>query len=181
MDRLWSPWRGAHVARAADDARAAGSDAGPDVFARIAAAPPEEDEAHLVVWRGCLVFVVMNRYPYNTGHLLVLPYREVEDYDALTAAERAALAEATARAMGWLRAALRPDGFNVGLNQGAAAGAGIPRHLHQHVVPRWRGDTNFMPALAETKVMPEDLATTYRKLRAAVAGEDPAHGATGGA
>jgi ATP adenylyltransferase len=176
MDRLWSPWRGVHVARAAEDARAEGGEAGPDVFARIAAAP-EADEEHLVVWRGARVFVVMNRYPYNTGHLMVLPYREVEDYDALTAEERAEMAEATARALGWLRAALRPDGFNVGINQGAAAGAGIPRHLHQHVVPRWRGDTNFMPALAETKVMPEDLATTYRKLRAAVDNE----GATGAA
>jgi ATP adenylyltransferase len=163
MDRLWSPWRGAHVARAADDARAEGGAAGPDVFARIAASP-EEDEANLVVWRGALVYVVMNRYPYNTGHLLVLPYREVEDYDALTAEERAEMAEATALAMGWLRTALRPDGFNVGLNQGSAAGAGIPRHLHQHVVPRWRGDTNFMPVLGEAKVMPEDLGTTYRKL-----------------
>jgi ATP adenylyltransferase len=173
MDRLWSPWRGPHVARAADDARASG-EAGPDVFARIAAAP-EDDEANLVVWRGALVYVVMNRYPYNTGHLLVLPYREVEDYDALTDEERAELAAVTARAIRWLRAALRPDGFNVGLNQGSAAGAGIPRHLHQHVVPRWRGDTNFMPVLGDAKVMPEGLETTYRKLRAAVEAE----GATG--
>ena len=170
MDRLWSPWRGAHVARAAADARAEGDDAGPDVFARIAASH-SEDEANLVVWRGAGVFVVMNRYPYNTGHLLVLPYREVDAYDALTPDERAEMAEVTARALGWLRAALRPDGFNVGINQGAAAGAGIPRHLHQHVVPRWHGDTNFMPALGETKVMPEDLGTTYRKLRAAVEAE----------
>jgi len=176
MDRLWSPWRGEHVARAADDARAQGTDAGPDVFARIAAAPPEEDAEHLVVYRGERVYVVMNRYPYNTGHLLVLPYREVEDYDALTEEERAEMAAVTARAIRWLRAALRPDGFNVGMNLGSAAGAGIPRHLHQHVVPRWRGDTSFMTVLGETKVMPEDLGTTYRKLRAAVEAE----AATGG-
>jgi len=175
MDRLWSPWRGAHVARAAESARTEGG-GGPDVFARIAAAPPEEDAEHLVVHRGEAVYVVMNRYPYNPGHLLVLPYREVEDYDALTEAERTEMAAVTARALGWLRAALRPDGFNVGMNLGSAAGAGIPRHLHQHIVPRWHGDTNFMPALADTKVMPEALETTYEKLRAAVAAE----GATDG-
>jgi ATP adenylyltransferase len=175
MDRLWSPWRGAHVARAAADARDRGHDAGPDVFARIAAAPPAEDAEHLVVLRGERVYVVMNRYPYTTGHLLILPYREVEGYEALTDEERTEMAAVTARALRWLRAALRPDGFNVGMNLGSAAGAGIPRHLHQHVVPRWRGDTNFMPALAETKVMPEALETTYAKLRAAVAAE----GATG--
>lgn len=171
MDRLWSPWRGAHVARATDDARAEGGDAGPDVFARIAAASPEEDAANLVVWRGDLVFVVMNRYPYTTGHLLVLPYREVESYDALNDHERVEMAAVTAQAMTWLRATLRPDGFNVGINQGSAAGAGIPRHLHQHVVPRWRGDTNFMPVLGRTTVMPEALETTYQKLRAVILGQ----------
>ncbi|MDX1419850.1 MAG: HIT domain-containing protein [Rubricoccaceae bacterium] len=175
MDRLWSPWRSAHVARAAEDARTEGGRGGPDVFARIAAAAPEDDADHLVVYRGATVFVVMNRYPYTTGHLLVLPYREVGDYEALTDAERAEMAAVTARALGWLRTALRPDGFNVGMNLGSAAGAGIPRHLHQHLVPRWHGDTNFMPALAATRVMPESLEATYRKLRAAV-GADAATG-----
>src|SRR5690606_41919436 len=101
MDRLWSPWRGEHVARAADDARAQGTDAGPDVFARIAAAPPEEDAEHLVVYRGGRVYVVMNRYPYNTGHLLVLPYREVEDYDDLTEGARPEVAAVPVRASWW--------------------------------------------------------------------------------
>ena len=120
------------------------------------------------MWRGAAVFAVMNRYPYTNGHLLLLPYREVADYDALTPEERHELADATARAVGWLRAALAPDGFNVGMNLGAAAGAGIPRHLHLHVVPRWTGDTNFMPVVGQAKVIPEALETTWAKLRAAV-------------
>lgn len=164
MDRLWSPWRSQHVAsfEAAHRPAADGS-----VFARIAA-DPSRDAEHFVLWRGATVYVVMNLYPYNNGHLLVVPYREVADYDALTQAERHELADATARCIGWLRAALRPAGFNVGMNLGLAAGAGIPDHLHVHVVPRWRGDTNFMPVVADVKVVPEAMEETYRKLRAAV-------------
>ncbi len=166
MDHLWSPWRGEHVARHADETRRGRHGDGPSVFARIAA-EPERDEENLVVFRGEALFVVMNRYPYTNGHLLLVPYREVGAYDALTEAERVELAHLTARAMGWIRKALAPDGFNVGINQGSAAGAGIPRHLHLHLVPRWDGDTNFMPVVGATKVIPEDLGTTYRKLVAA--------------
>ena len=168
MNRLWSPWRGEHVARAAEDSKQ--NEGGPDVFVRIAESG--DDEENLVVHRGEALFVVMNRYPYATGHLLVVPYREVDAYDALTDAERVEMASLTARAMGWLRAALDPDGFNVGINQGSAAGAGIPRHLHRHIVPRWRGDTNFMPVLGATMVLPEALETTYQKLRAALLAEE---------
>ena len=171
MDPHFSPWRGAHVARAAD-AQRAGGDAGgppdaPSVFARIAA-EPDRDREHLVVWRGPTCFAVLNRYPYTNGHLLLLPYREVADYDALTPEERHELADLTARAVGWLRVALAPDGFNVGMNLGAAGGAGIPRHLHVHVVPRWAGDTNFMPVVGGAKVIPEALDVTWAQLRAAV-------------
>ncbi|MDX1530503.1 MAG: HIT domain-containing protein [Rhodothermales bacterium] len=164
---MWSPWRSEHVRTFEARRRPVGEGS---VFARIAA-EPDRDEEHLVVWRGANVFAVMNLYPYNNGHLLLVPYREVAEYTALTAAERHALADATDRALRWLERALRPDGFNVGMNLGAAGGAGIPEHLHVHVVPRWGGDTNFMPVVGDAKVVPEGLEATYRKLRAAVAAE----------
>lgn len=173
MERLWSPWRSRHLAAPPPPEPGGGR----SVFARIAAA--EDDAEHLVVWRGRAVFVVMNLYPYNNGHLLVVPYRQVADYEALTAAEQVAIARTVERCIRWLRAALAPHGFNVGLNLGEAGGAGVPDHLHVHVVPRWRGDTNFMPTVAETKVVPEALRDTYRKLRAAVA-DDPNAGVADG-
>ena len=164
MDRLWSPWRSQHLT---DFERAHEPDGDGTLFERIAAA--EDDEKHFVVWRGEHLFVIMNLYPYNNGHLLLVPYRPVTDYTELTGDEQTELADLIGRAIGWLKAALEPDGFNVGMNQGEAGGAGIPDHLHVHVVPRWRGDTNFMPVTGVTKVIPEAMQETYLKLRAAVA------------
>ena len=164
MDRMWSPWRSQYLHDAEQTHRPDGEGS---VFSRIAATP-ERDAEHLVVWRGDELFVVMNLYPYNNGHLLLVPYRPVTTYEALTVAEQTELAQLIGRAMGWLRQALAPDGFNVGLNEGAAGGAGIPDHLHLHIVPRWSGDTNFMPVTADVRVVPEALRETYRKLRAAV-------------
>ncbi|MFN3597245.1 MAG: HIT family protein [Rubricoccaceae bacterium] len=166
---LFAPWRAAHIARATDAARdgrdsSGSAPDGPGLFARLAAADPADDARNLVLHRGQTCFVVLNRYPYTGGHLMVVPYREVAAYDALSPEERAELAELTARAMGWLRTAYRPDGFNVGINQGEAAGAGIPRHLHQHVVPRWHGDTNFMTSVGGERVIPESLEQTYQRL-----------------
>lgn len=109
--------------------------------------------------------VMLNRFPYNSGHLMVAPRRHVADLERLRRAERAAIGEMLARAVTIVRRELSPDGLNVGLNLGAAAGAGIADHLHWHVVPRWAGDTNFMPALASVKVMPEHLLETYDRLR----------------
>ncbi|MEP0546428.1 MAG: HIT domain-containing protein [Rhodothermales bacterium] len=171
MDRMWSPWRSQYLHDAEQEHRPDGEGS---VFSRIAAAP-ERDSEHLVLWRGEYLFVVMNLYPYNNGHLLLVPYRAVTDYEALTTAEQAELAALIGRAMGWLRQTLAPHGFNVGLNQGAASGAGIPDHLHVHLVPRWRGDTNFMPVTADVRVVPEALRDTYQKLRAAI--EDDTSGA----
>ncbi|MEM8557397.1 MAG: HIT domain-containing protein [Bacteroidota bacterium] len=162
LDRLWSPWRAAHVESYETPPPGTGS-----VFSRIAATP-ERDAEHFVVWRGETVFVVMNLYPYNNGHLLIVPYAEVPTYADLDDATHIEIARTIRRAMGWLRTALAPDGFNVGINEGAAAGAGIPEHLHVHVVPRWAADTNFMPTLAGTKVIPEAMCTTYSKLLKAV-------------
>ena len=168
MDRLWSPWRAHHVDSFEGDDAAEGQ----TLFARIAASG--DDEGHYILWRGQHVFVLLNLYPYNNGHLMVVPYRAVADYDALTDDEQVELARTLNKCMGWLRAALRPHGFNVGMNLGEAAGAGLPDHLHLHVVPRWRGDTNFMPVVGQTKVIPEALDDTYRKLRQVISCENGA-------
>ena len=166
MDRLWSPWRAQHV-----ETTAPAGTAGETLFARLAA--DGRDEEHFILWRGAHVYVVLNLYPYNNGHLLITPYRPVADYDALTPEEQAELFGTLHHALGWLRVALRPDGFNVGMNLGTAGGAGVPDHLHLHVVPRWSADTNFMPVTGGTKVLPESLADTYRRLRAVIEGAAP--------
>src|SRR5262249_3793906 len=129
--------------------------------------PQGDDERGLIVARGETCFVLLNLYPYNSGHLMVVPYRHVPDYTDLDLAETAELAALTQRAMRVHRAVYRPDGFNLGMNQGAVAGAGIAAHLHQHVVPRWAGDANFFPVVAQTKAMPELLADTRARLAAA--------------
>jgi len=167
MDRMWSPWRSQHLATFE---REHVPDGEGSVFSRIAA-DPENDADHFVLWRGEDVFVVMNLYPYNNGHLLLVPYRQVDSYRDLTADEQTEVAALVDRAMGWLDAALSPDGYNVGMNQGISGGAGIPDHLHIHIVPRWSGDTNFMPVTGETKILPEALHDTYGKLCDAIATE----------
>jgi ATP adenylyltransferase len=129
------------------------------------AAPKRSDEDALIVARGTLVYAVLNLYPYNSGHLMVVPYRHVPDYTDLTVDETAELAAFTQRAMAVIRTVMGAHGFNIGMNQGTVAGAGIAAHLHQHLVPRWGGDTNFMPIVAHTRVLPELLADA----RAAIA------------
>jgi len=162
---MWSPWRSQHIDRMStapirdDDEQS--------LFARLAA--EDRDEDNLILWRGEHVFVIMNLYPYNNGHLMIIPFREVADYEALTLEEQIAMAQTTERCIRWLRAALHPEGFNIGMNLGRAAGAGLPRHLHMHVVPRWSADTNFMATVGDTKVIPEALRQTYRKLCAVIA------------
>jgi ATP adenylyltransferase len=122
------------------------------------------DEENLIVRRGKTVFVLMNRYPYTTGHLMVAPYRHVGSMSDLTGEEACEIMDLLAWSERVLRQALNPDGFNVGMNIGRCAGAGYPGHVHVHVVPRWEGDTNFMPVLTESKILPETLADTYRKI-----------------
>ncbi len=123
-------------------------------------APQLSDSDGLIVHRGPDVYVVMNLYPYNAGHVLICPYRHIADYTDCTDDETAAIAEATQRAMRMMRTVSNAQGFNIGMNQGSIAGAGIAAHLHQHVVPRWGGDTNFMPVVGQTKVMPQLLEET---------------------
>ena len=130
-----------------------------------AAAQPEDDESNLVVARGARAFVILNLYPYNTGHLMVAPYRHVGELEDLTHEEVDEIWSLTRRAVKAHRESSQPQGFNIGINLGQVAGAGVPGHFHMHVVPRWGGDTNFMPVLGDTKVLPEMLAETYQRLR----------------
>ncbi len=133
------------------------------VFCRLAASgPPSED--NLVVWRGETTFVVLNAYPYASGHVLVLPLRHVASLTDLTAEESAALWAATQSAVEAIETAYEPDGLNMGANLGREAGAGLPSHVHLHVLPRWSGDTNFMTTVAETRVMPETLQLSWKRL-----------------
>lgn len=123
-----------------------------------------DDEKNFILQRGRFNFIVMNRYPYNAGHLLVLPYRAVPQLNELETEERHELMDLIVEAQAILQRALQPDGFNTGFNFGQAAGAGIPQHLHCHVVPRWNGDTNFMPVLSDTRVIPESMNAMWQRL-----------------
>jgi ATP adenylyltransferase len=165
MDRLWAGWRAAYVSEAADGSMGAAAEGG-SVFTRILATGRSDAELH-VVWRGELAFAILNRFPYTSGHLLVMPYREVGELEDLTGEEAVELWATVADGVRAVKAAYRPDGVNVGLNLGTAAGAGVDGHLHVHVVPRWVADSNFMTSVAEARVLPEDLATAWEKLRAA--------------
>ncbi len=124
----------------------------------------DDEKAH-ILWRGSKTFVLLNAFPYNTGHLMITPLRHLGELSNLADDERHELMDVTAKAVDVVREAMNPDGFNAGLNLGKVAGAGVPGHLHIHVVPRWSGDTNFMPVIGDTKVLPEMLAETYAKLR----------------
>jgi ATP adenylyltransferase len=149
--RLWTPHRMAYIK---------GENKPRDQHCPFCAVPGLGDDEGLVVARGERVYAVLNLYPYNSGHLMVVPYRHVADYTDLTAPETAELAAFTQHAMRAVRAASGAQGFNIGMNQGDVAGAGIAAHLHQHLVPRWGGDTNFMPVIGHTKVLPQLLGET---------------------
>jgi ATP adenylyltransferase len=165
LERLWSPDRLAYIQ---GENRPTHDSAGEECpFCR---APAVSDEDGLVVARGETVYAVLNLYPYNSGHLMVCPYRHVAAYIDLGSDEVAELSALTQQAIRALQKAYAPQGFNIGMNQGTAGGAGIAAHLHQHVVPRWGGDTNFMPVIARTKVLPQSLAD----MRATVAAAWPA-------
>jgi ATP adenylyltransferase len=124
-----------------------------------------DDESARILYRGPAAFVILNAFPYNTGHLMIAPLRHVGELEETTATERRELMDLISDAVQIIRSAMNPHGFNLGINLGQVAGAGIPGHLHVHVVPRWGGDTNFMPVVGQTKVLPEMLDDTYAKLR----------------
>ncbi len=159
FQRLWTPWRMAYILSDKEHNRT------PEcVFCTTLAAG--RDAQNYVLWRGTHCAIVLNLYPYNNGHLLVVPYAHLPSLEDLPAEVQAEMMTTVSKGLGLLRRALQPDGFNIGLNIGRAAGAGIAHHVHIHVVPRWDGDTNFMPVLAETRVIPEWLDDTYANLKA---------------
>ena len=161
VERLWTPWRKAFV-----EASASSDSATADCFlcAKVA---QHDDRANLIVHRGERVFVLLNLYPYNSGHLMVAPYEHTGDFAHLQADIAQELTRQTQACVAILEDVYHPDAFNVGLNLGRTAGAGLPDHLHVHVVPRWNGDTNFMSTVAEARVLPEALPDTYAKVREA--------------
>lgn len=160
MDTLHAPWRIQYILSPKPELKSG-------LFTRIAQS--SDDETNYVIARDRTCFALLNAYPYVGGHLMVVPYKEVADLNGLTDEELADVWKLTRRCIAALTAVMKPDGFNVGINLGKAAGAGIEEHLHIHVVPRWKGDTNFMPVIANTTVLPEALKDVAAKLRAELA------------
>ncbi len=165
MNRLWSPWRSKYIESFSENNSEEKKGC---VFCDKLA--QTYDEENLIVSRSSLSAIIMNIYPYNSGHLMVVPFAHKAVFDDLTEDESADVMSQSRLAIRLLRVALRPDGFNFGANLGKLSGAGIADHIHFHIVPRWNGDTNFMPVLSETKVISEDLHDTLKKLTEALAG-----------
>lgn len=163
MDFLWTPWRYQYVTNLGEPVAC--------IFCR-AAADPDHDKDHFVVYRGAHNLIMLNRFPYTSGHIMVVPYEHVstiEDLPDETLVELIRLARAADKQ---LRAVYRPEGLNLGFNLGRSAGAGIAGHVHMHALPRWTGDTSFMTSIGETRILPEDLETSWEKLRRAFAGAE---------
>jgi ATP adenylyltransferase len=160
MDYLWTPWRYRYIADAAKDTGC--------IFCAAVAA--NDDAKTQIVFRGAKSFVILNRYPYTTGHVMIVPYAHVADLAAADPEMLAEMMRIAQRVQTALHNTYHPEGFNLGMNLGRAAGAGVTGHLHLHQLPRWPGDANFMTVVGETRVEPEDLATTYEKLRKALNG-----------
>ena len=159
MDRLWAPWRVKYVTKIIGKSR------GACIFCKMA--KEKRDSQNLIFLRSELAFAVLNLYPYNNGHSLVLPFRHVDDLSKLKKTERDDLFSLLLYTKALLQKVLKPKGFNIGMNLGRAAGAGFPGHLHIHIVPRWQGDINFMPAVGNTKVVSQSLEALYDHLVAA--------------
>jgi ATP adenylyltransferase len=159
MDYLWSPWRYRYVQKATPD----------DACIFCAKAADTRDEENLIVHRAKLNFVLLNLFPYNSGHVMIAPYQHVATLEGAPEETTSEMMQLTRQLLAHLRAIYKPAGFNFGMNIGEAAGAGVAGHIHMHVLPRWPGDANFMTTIGETRVLPEDLTETYRKLRAAFA------------
>ena len=162
MERLFSPWRSKYIETFIHARTAEGQ------CILCTACAENRDDERLIVMRGALCYVIMNLYPYNSGHLMVAPYRHVAALIDLTDDESSEIMSLLKRMTRALQEVSHPDGFNIGSNIGRTAGAGIDQHVHFHIVPRWNGDTNFMPILADTKMISEDMKETLRKLRDAV-------------
>jgi ATP adenylyltransferase len=160
MDHLWSPWRMTYLRRSQEQTGGAGC-----IFCDKPA--QDRDAENLIVHRGEKAFVILNLYPYNNGHLMIVPYAHAASLEQLDTPTLTEIMLLTNQSLAALRAVYNPHAFNLGVNIGAAAGAGIAEHVHQHVVPRWAGDSNYMSTVAETRVIPEDLQETYQRVREA--------------
>ena len=158
MKRMFSPWRSAYIATFKNPKSTAGC-----LFCRIA--KERKDAQNYIIWRGEHCYLVMNLYPYNSGHLMVVPYRHTSDIGSLPDAANVEIMQIAARAMKALEKVSQPQGFNFGANLGRAAGAGIDKHVHFHIVPRWTGDTNIMPVLADVKLISEDMRRSWKGLK----------------
>jgi len=155
MNRIWSPWRMKYIENHEKEEGC--------VFCN--ALTKEDSAANLIAFRGERAFVILNLYPYTSGHLMVVPFKHVATLETLDPSTRAEMMELTSQCMTVLQKTYHPHGFNMGANIGVAAGAGVPGHVHIHIVPRWGGDTNFMSALGETRVLPEALEDTFKRIR----------------
>jgi len=154
MNHIWSPWRMKYIEKTEKEEGC--------VFCNAQA--KEDSAANLIAFRGQFAFVILNRYPYTSGHLMVIPFKHVATLEELDPATRAEMIELTSQCMTMLRKIYNPQAFNMGANIGEAAGAGVPGHFHIHIVPRWGGDTNFMSTLGETRVLPESMEDTYKRV-----------------
>ena len=164
MENLWAPWRMAFITPKTPPPPGC-------IFCTLPA--EHQDVEHHILYRGDLCFMMLNLYPYNNGHLMIAPFQHVSSIEHLEAATLAEMMSQAQLALKALRLAMNPDGFNMGINEGKVAGAGYADHVHYHIVPRWHGDTNFMPVVADIKVMPEHLDVVYAKLQEALAASEP--------
>jgi ATP adenylyltransferase len=154
MEHIWAPWRIEYVLQAEKDG------------CFLCEKPKEDnDEPNLILLRGKSNFIILNSFPYNPGHLMIVPYRHIGHLDGLTDEEAKEHFDLVKRSLRLLTEVIKPTGFNIGMNLGKVAGAGVDDHVHTHIVPRWQGDTNFMPVISDTKVLPEALVATYKKLK----------------
>lgn len=159
VDALWAPWRMDYIKTVADGPK--------ECFLCTAALAPERDEAHLVLARTPLCLLMLNRYPYANGHLLAAPYRHIAEMGELTSEERTEIMDLLIHGQTLLERVMNPQGFNMGINLGRCAGAGLPGHIHAHIVPRWNGDTNYMSVVGNVRVIPQALEESYRLLAGA--------------
>ena len=154
-ERIWAPWRLPYI-----------ENAGPQEGCIFVDLPAQEnDRENLILFRGKTAFVMLNAFPYTNGHLMVAPYKHTADMADLSDEELLEINQLVSRCLFWIKAAYRPEGFNIGINLGKSAGAGIPTHIHWHIVPRWEGDTNFMTTVGEVRVLPQSLEESYDRLR----------------
>lgn len=154
-ERLWAPWRFHYIE---NTSRATGC-----IFVDLPA--QANDRENLILHRGKTAFVMLNAFPYTSGHLMIAPFKHTAEMSELDDAELLEINQLVSKCLGWLKSAYNPDGFNIGVNLGSAAGAGIPTHIHWHIVPRWAGDTNFMPVVGDVRVLPQNLEETFDKLK----------------